>query len=321
MPRYFLAVVLLTLSVGLVGCAPSYKPGTEPQGLQVVATTGPVGDAVKQVLGEYGTVEVLMGPGDDPHSYREQPSDIRRLDKADVVFYNGMHLEGRMADTLENLGKSRPAFAVTAGLEESEDKRLRYPSDFEGYPDPHVWHDASLWQECVNEIAKQLAEVDPAHAKDYLANAEAYNQQLQELHAYCVTQISTIPKEQRILVTAHDAFGYFAKAYDIEAVGLKGVSTDDEVDLGRMEEVVKLVIDRNVTAVFVESVVAPRIVEAIVEPCQAQGHAVHIGGELYADALGKKDSGADNYVGMIKANVQTIVNGLSGKQSTEADKP
>lgn len=278
--------------------------------IQVVCTIGPIADMLRNIGGEHVEVTGLMGPGVDPHLYRELPADIEKLNSADVIFYNGLHLEGRMADLFARLAKQRPTFAVTEGLVEADDPRLRKPPEFEGYFDPHLWHDPKLWAECVAYATDRLCELDPSHSGDYQKNSKAYQAKLRELDAYCRDRLAEIPKSQRVLVTAHDAFGYFCITYDLDSMPLKGVSTEDEVSLGRMDEVIEFIIDRNVKAVFVESAVAPRIVEALVNPCEARGHELQVGGELYADALGPTDSGADTYVGMIRTNVDTIVNAL-----------
>jgi manganese/zinc/iron transport system substrate-binding protein len=251
-----------------------------------------------------------MGPGVDPHLYRAVPADIERLAAADMIFYNGLHLEGRMADLFEDLSERKPTFAVTHALVEAKDRRLRTPPEFEGYYDPHVWHDPRLWAECVKYVANVLGEFDPLHRDDYFRNRDAYLKELDEADRYCREQLATIPEEQRVLVSAHDAFNYFCIAYGLTSMPLKGVSTEDEVTIGRMDEVVDFLVKRKIKAVFVESAAAPQIVRALIEPCRRAGHEVRIGGELYADALGPPESGADNYLGMIKANVDTIVSAL-----------
>jgi len=192
----------------------------------------------------------------------------------------------------------------------------RKPPEFEGYYDPHVWHDPLLWAECVKYVAKVLGEKDPSHREMYENNAQTYLTTLGEADEYCREQLETIPKEQRALVTVHDAFNYFCSAYGFTSMPLKGVSTEDEVTIGRMDEVVNFLVDRKIKAVFVESATSPRIVEALLDPCRRAGHEVKVGPRegvefvLYADALGPAGSGADNYVGMIKANVDTIVSAL-----------
>jgi manganese/zinc/iron transport system substrate-binding protein len=278
--------------------------------IRVVATTGPVTDLLKYVGGKHLAVTGLMGPGVDPHLYKAVPADIERLSAADMIFYNGLHLEGRMADLFEKLAGQKPTFAVTHALVAAKDKRLRKPPEFEGYYDPHVWHDPRLWAECVKYVVQVLGEFDPVHQKDYQSNGAAYLAQIAEADKYCREQLAAIPAEQRALVTAHDAFGYFCLAYDLTPMPLKGISTDEEVSIGRMDEVIAFLVGRKIKAVFVETAVAPRIVQALIEPCSEAGHTVRIGGELYADALGAEGSGAEDYVGMIKANVDTIVSAL-----------
>jgi manganese/zinc/iron transport system substrate-binding protein len=253
-----------------------------------------------------------MGPGVDPHLYRAVPSDIEKLTAADIIFYNGLHLEGRLADTLEQLGRRQPTFAVTHQLDESQDKRLRKPPDFEGYYDPHVWHDAQLWADCAKYVADMLSRFDPSHRDNYAKNFEAYQSALHEADQYARSELAQIPEQQRALVTAHDAFGYFCTAYELTPMPLKGISTEEEVSISRMDEVIDFLVERKVKAVFVETAVAPRIVKALIQPCQDRGHEVVIGGELYADALGGPGSGAETTPGMIRANVDTIVSALDG---------
>jgi len=281
--------------------------------LRIVATTGPVGDLVKHVVGDLGTVDVMMGPGVDPHVYKELPSDIKKLNAADIVFYNGLHLEGRMTDVLDRRGKKRPTFAVSQPLIDAKDSRIRFPEEFEGFADPHIWHDAALWANCLTAVVDRLSKFDPSNAEAYQAAGEAYRAELEALDKHCREQIESLPADRRVLVTAHDAFGYFSRAYGLEPVGLKGISTEDAVSSGRMDEVAKLIVDRKLPAIFAESSVTDRLVTAVIEPCKRAGHDVVVGGELYADALGKVGSGADTYIGMMRANVDTIVKGLRGE--------
>lgn len=310
------------LLLALVGCTGQSRTDTTGQQsvaaktfagkypIRVVTTTGPVTDILKNVGGEHLQVTGLMGPGVDPHLYRSRPSDIEQLDAADMIFYNGLHLEGRMADLFEKISQRKPTFAVTHSLVESADKRLRKPPEFDGYYDPHIWHDPSMWADCVKYVINVLSEFDPAHRDDYTRNGEAYLAKIAEADQYCRDQLQTIPEAQRVLVTAHDAFDYFCLAYKLKPMALKGVSTEEEVSIGRMDEVIDYLVEHKIKAVFVESAVAPQIIRALIEPCRQKGHEVKIGGELYADALGNEGSGADNYLGMIKANVDTIVSAL-----------
>ncbi len=306
---------VLVLGLSLVtGC--TSKPKTEKDTIDVVCTTGPVADILRNIGGARLNVIGLMGPGVDPHLYRAVAADVERLNDADIIFYNGMHLEGRMADMFERLAERKPTFAVTQSLVDANNPKLRKPPEFEGYYDPHVWHDPKLWAECVKYVAKVLGENDPSHREVYVKNSETYLKQLEEADAYCREQLATIPPEQRALVSVHDAFNYFCAAYGLVSMPLKGVSTEDEVTIARMDEVVQFLVEKKIKAVFVESAAAPQVVEALIEPCRKAGHEVKIGpkeGEefvLYADALGPAGSGADNYLGMIKANVDTIVSAL-----------
>jgi manganese/zinc/iron transport system substrate-binding protein len=304
-----------------LGCAPAEShtqaPGNSPshafQGehpIKVVATIGQVAEMVTRVGGEHVEVEAIMKPGVDPHLYSPVASDVRRLSDADAIFYNGLHLEGRMADLFVKMARRKATFAVTEGLQTREDKRLREPPEFEGLYDPHVWHDPLLWADCVSDVATMLAEFDPPHADDYRKNAEAYRAELAALDKENREALAAIPKDRRVLVTAHDAFGYFGKTYDLEVFGLKGISTEEEKDLKHQEEIQKMLIDRKIPAVFVESAVTARTVESLVEPCRAAGLDLKIGGELYADAMGPADSEDGDYAGMIRHNVRTIAEAL-----------
>jgi manganese/zinc/iron transport system substrate-binding protein len=320
--RFVVPLLAILLAVG--GCAgPARKP--DDGRLKIVATTGPVGDLVRNVVGDLAQVETLMGPGVDPHLYRELPADTEKLSSADAIFYNGLHLEGRMGDTLAKLGRKKPVFAVAGGLEENHDKRLLTPESFAGHPDPHVWHDVALWSDCVPTVVDAMSEVDPENAAAYQKNGDAFREELAALDQECREQLAQIPPESRVLVTAHDAFAYFSRAYGLQAVGLKGISTEEEIDLEHMQEVIQLVVDRKVPCVFVESAVAPRIMQALAEPCRAEGHDVLVPREesqqLYADALGKPGSGADTYVGMIRENVRNITSGLTGQLAKEKTAP
>jgi manganese/zinc/iron transport system substrate-binding protein len=322
MLRHRISVLTVLSLCGFTGCeadttaehaatAPEARQFTGEYPIKVVCTTGPVSDMLQNLGGEHLEITPLMGPGVDPHLYRAVPADVERLAAADMVFYNGLHLEGRMAEVFEKLSRSKPTYAVSQSLVDAKDSRLRKPPEFEGYYDPHVWHDPKIWADCVKYTAQVLAGFDPSHRADYEKNRDAYLKQLDQADQYCREQLATIPAEQRALVTAHDAFNYFCQAYGLESKPLKGVSTEEEVTIGRMEEVVAFLVDRKIKAVFVESATAPQIIKALIEPCREKGHDVHIPErELYADALGPAGSGADNYLGMIKANVDTIVTAL-----------
>ncbi|WP_442481451.1 metal ABC transporter solute-binding protein, Zn/Mn family [Aeoliella sp. SH292] len=306
---------LALLSGVVAGCQPSAEQGGqfrfEGNGpIKIVCTTQQVADALQNIAGQHAQIEALMGPGVDPHLYRTKPSDLLKLQDADIVFYNGLHLEGRVADALEQLGQRKPVVPLAGKLEEGHDPRLLSPTDASGVHDPHLWHDVQLWSDCVGYAAERLAEFDPARANDYRANAEAYRAELAELDGEVRAAIESIPAEGRLLVTAHDAFGYFSKAYGIETIGLKGISTEDEADFSHLDHVREVLVEREVPAVFVESSTSPRLVNKLIEECAASGHEVRVGDELYSDAMGPAGSGAETYTGMIRANVAAIVEGL-----------
>jgi len=317
-------VLLASSSLGTAGCnkavSHSHQPGSDEvrqfageYPIRVVCTIGQVTEMLKRLGGNHLEVAGMMGPGIDPHLYRIVPADIKKLSEADAIFYNGLHLEGRMTDTFVQMARRKPTFAVTEGLVDRVDKRLREPPEFAGMYDPHVWHDVALWSECVQDMAQALSKFDPKHTADYQKNAETYLAELTELHTFCQQEIAKIPADRRVLITAHDAFGYFGQAYGIEVFGLKGVSSEEEKDLAHQEEIQKMLIERQIPAIFVESAIAHRTVEALVEPCRAAGWDVKIGGELYADALGPAGSDASNYTGMIRENVRTIVGALGAE--------
>lgn len=278
--------------------------------IRILCTTGQVADMLKHLGAEHVQVETLMGPGIDPHSYKPVPSDFDKLNAADAVFYNGLHLEGRLGDTLEKTSRRKPTLAVTRGLEEAGDVRLRQAEEFQGNYDPHVWHDASLWADCAAYVAKWLAEFDPKHADAYEQNLTEFRRKMQKLHDDCKRELAQVPAEQRVLVTSHDAFWYLGNAYGMEVHGLQGISTADEIDLGKIDEVVQLLVGRRIKAAFVESAVAPRTIEALIERCRERGHEIKNGGELYADALGPSGGPAATYEGMMRENVRTIVQAL-----------
>ena len=301
-----LPLYLIVSSLLLAGCGGDPQAGAEGP-LRVVTTTGIIADVAQRIAGPHARVEALMGPGIDPHLYKASESDVRRLSEADLVLYNGLHLEGKMGDILTKMARTRPVIAVT---EEIPENLLREPPEFLGQYDPHVWFDVSMWAQTLGPIAREMSEVDPGHAAEFQANAAALEKELNELDAWVKAQILTIPEPQRILVTAHDAFGYFGRRYGMEVVGIQGISTLTEAGLKDMDRVVDLVVDRKVPAIFVESSVPRRSIEAVQAAVESRGHEVRIGGQLHSDSLGAAGSPAGTYPGMVRANVTTIVNAL-----------
>ncbi len=304
-----IAVALGGVALLIAGCAPPTGPSAGPPGqtLKVTATTGMIADAARVIGGEFVEVSGLMGPGVDPHLYKATQGDLAKLNSADVILYNGLHLEGRMADVLVKLARQVDTVQVTQTIPQG---KLREPPEFAGHYDPHVWFDVSLWKYVVESVRDTLKGKDPAHAAIFDSNATAYLKELDTLHEYAKTQIATIPAEHRVLVTAHDAFGYFGRAYGIEVLGLQGISTASEYGLQDVEKLVNKIVDRKIAAVFVESSISPKSIEALAEGANSKGHKVRIGGQLFSDALGAEGSPEGAYLGMVRHNVDTIVKAL-----------
>jgi manganese/zinc/iron transport system substrate-binding protein len=277
---------------------------------EVVTTCGMVTDIVRQVVGEQGNVVGLMGEGVDPHLYKPTRNDVRRLLGADLVFYSGLMLEGRMGDAFTQVArKGRPVFAVTENIDESY---LLEPPHLEGHWDPHVWMDVAAWSQCVEFVADVLQEFDPDHAANYKRRADAYRAELAELDAYVRGVIATIPERQRVLVTAHDAFGYFSRAYGIAVHSVQGISTESEPAVSDINRLVDLLVERKLPAIFVESSVNPENIRAVIEGAQQRGWQVQIGAELYSDAMGPPGTYEGTYLGMIDHNATHITRALGG---------
>jgi manganese/zinc/iron transport system substrate-binding protein len=273
--------------------------------LKVVCTIGMVADLVRNVGGPLVAVEQIMGSDVDPHLYKATPADIAKLSDADAVFYSGLHLEGKMADLLERHGRKKATFAVAEFL----DPTALILAE-QTHPDPHVWFDVSLWCKAAGVVGEALCLYDPANAATYKTNADKLQQTLADLHEETKAKIKTIPEERRVLVTSHDAFRYFGKAYDIQVKGIQGISTEAEASVRDIQNLVDFIAAKKVKAVFVESSVSQRNMEALREGCTAKGHSVAIGGELFSDAMGKEGTAEGTYVGMIRHNVDTIVQAL-----------
>ncbi|MDG2476725.1 MAG: zinc ABC transporter substrate-binding protein [Phycisphaerales bacterium] len=282
--------------------------------LQVVATTGMIGDVARHVAGDRADVHTIMGEGVDPHLYKPVASDVRRIMGADVVLYNGLKLEGRMGDIFERAA-ARGKFVrpVAAMVDESF---LLEPEDQPGHPDPHVWMDVKAWMAATDAVAIALCQADPAGCKTYRKNAAAYTVELAELDVYVAAVIASIPKNQRVLVTAHDAFSYFGRAYGLEVMGIQGISTESEAGLADVSSLVLMLVNRRIPAVFVESSVPDKYVRALIEGAAAKGHTVVVGGELFSDAMGRPGTWEGTYRGMIDHNASTVARALGGDVPT-----
>ncbi|MEM8630820.1 MAG: zinc ABC transporter substrate-binding protein [Pseudomonadota bacterium] len=277
--------------------------------LNVVTTTGMIADAARAVGGDLVEVTALMGPGVDPHSYRQTRSDIVALTRADLVLWHGLYLEAQMEDFLLNLADRQPVVVVTDSLDEA---KLIDHEDYESRFDPHVWMDPALWAGVVGRVATALKELRPNAADMIDANAAAHLAELMQLSDYTASALGSVPEESRVLLTAHDAFGYFGSAYRFEVMGIQGISTASEAGLSRITELVNMLVDRQIGAVFVESSVSDRNIRALIEGAAAKGHDVRIGGSLFSDAMGAPGTYEGTYVGMIDHNVTTISAALGG---------
>lgn len=301
-----LLVLALTLTL-LAACGDDDDGGEDDGIINVVTTTGMIADAVRNVGGEHVNVTGLMGPGIDPHLYRPTASDVNRLDGADIIFFNGLELEGRMTDIFERLASMKPTVAVSENIPQDQ---LLASQQYENAHDPHIWFDVSLWKSVVEVIAAELSEHDPDNADIYAANAAAYLEELDELDAYVFEQVETIPESSRVLITAHDAFGYFGKRYGIEVIGLQGISTAAEAGAADVQALTNTIIEREIKAIFVESSVPRATIEAVQAAVRARGSEVEIGGELYSDAMGDEGTKGGTYIGMITSNIDTIAEAL-----------
>jgi manganese/zinc/iron transport system substrate-binding protein len=288
-------------------CAPPAPADTDGR-LYAVATVGMVADVVRNVGGERVRVDALMGPGVDPHLYKASEGDVRRLFRADVVFYVGLHLEARMSDVLDEMGTRVRTVAVGQAVPA---ERLQRPPEFAGAYDPHVWFDVALWRYTVDAVARGLADADPAHAAEYRGNAARYSARLDTLDGYVRARAAELPPDRRVLVTAHDAFGYFGQAYGFEVHGLQGISTAAEAGTHDVQALAAMIAERRIPAVFVESSVPRRTIEAVQEAVRARGFSVRIGGDLFSDAMGSPGTPEGTYVGMVRHNVDTIVDALA----------
>jgi manganese/zinc/iron transport system substrate-binding protein len=304
-------ILTFGLLMGSSGCGGD-RGGAEAEAgqIQAVATTSIVADLVREIGGENVQVTALMGPGVDPHLYRASEGDVRRMGGANIVFYNGLHLEGRMGELFEQMGsRGMPTVAVAEGVDTS---LLLTPPEFEGAYDPHVWMDVTLWRAAAARTASALSELDPSRAGEYADRLTAYDERLLLLDDYVRERIETVPPDRRVLVTAHDAFNYFGRAYGFEVRGLQGISTVAEAGTADVQELARYVAEQRIPALFVETSVSPRNIQAVQAAVQARGFDVMVGGDLYSDALGGTGSSADSYEGMIRHNVDTIVRALGG---------
>ncbi|WP_038241858.1 MULTISPECIES: metal ABC transporter solute-binding protein, Zn/Mn family [Virgibacillus] len=295
--------------IGVAGCSSGSEEiqGSEDKPVEIVTTTAQIGDITKNIGGELVEVNSLMGPGVDPHLYKAVQGDIQNMTSADIIFYNGLHLEGQMGEIFEEMKKEKPTIPVAERI--PEDKLLADP-DSPDVSDPHVWFDINLWKYAAEAVRDGLIELDPSNEETYVKNTEAYLEELDKLNEYAMDRFEEIPEESRVLVTAHDAFNYFGEAYGFEVLGLQGLSTESDYGVNDIQRIIDVLVERNIKGVFVESSVSERSINAVVEGAKEEGHDVSIGGELYSDAMGEEGTEEGTYIGMFRHNVETIVESL-----------
>ncbi len=304
-------LIIVLLSVLVIACSSNDGSSTndaDKQQLHIVATTGMIADMVSVIGGNNVSVKGLMGPGVDPHLYKASAGDVALLSRADVIFYNGLHLEGKMAEIFEQMNKRGiSTVAVADGVNPND---LLAPPEFKGNYDPHIWFDVDLWSDTVGTVKQTLIEMDPENTQQYNKNAEAYLEELSELNEYVQQRANSLPEDKRVLITAHDAFNYFGRGYGFEVKGLQGISTESEAGTADVQGLAAIIVERQIPAIFVESSVPPRYIEAVQAAVKSKGFNVRVGGELFSDAMGNPGTPEGNYLGMVRHNINTIVDAL-----------
>jgi manganese/zinc/iron transport system substrate-binding protein len=310
-----LAILVVTL---LGGCGPAVRRQDDGK-LHVVATTSMIADLARQIGGDFVTVTGLMGPGVDPHLYQASEGDVVRMSSGEVVLYNGLHLEGKMADIFHQM-KERGISTVGLAEEAIPDSLLRESATFAGNYDPHVWFDVTLWKRVAERLALVFAEMDSVHAEEYRRRLAEYSQRLDSLDGYIRMKAAELLEERRVIITSHDAFGYFGRTYGFEVKGLQGISTATEAGTADVQALADFVAERRIPALFVESSVSARGIEAVREAVRSRGFEVSIGGTLFGDALGNPGTPEGEYLGMMRYNIDTIASSLSEEGRSLAER-
>lgn len=306
--RWLVASLLMLVMLGCVGASSEKSAQLGSRKIRVLATTGMIADLAINVGGDRVTVDALMGPGVDPHLYKASEGDVQRMASADIILFNGLHLEGAMAEVFERMSERVTTVAVTDRIDRA---KLHAPPAFKGNYDPHVWFDVRLWMSALETIHHAFVKLDSANSAVYDAGAARYRDSLVALHQYVLDRAQTLPAERRVLVTAHDAFGYFGEAYGFEVHGLQGISTATEAGTADVQQLAEFIATRRIPAIFVESSVPTRSIEAVKAAVSARGFEVAIGGELFSDAMGSSGTPEGTYPGMVRHNIDVIVNALS----------
>lgn len=303
-PRLFFIVCLIALTIG---CNPNNSQTPDDGKPTIVATTSIVADIATNLCSDFADVKSLMGPGVDPHLYKASHGDIELLSSADVILYNGLHLEGKMSEILEKLKSSKTVIAVSDGVDPS---LIRTINEDANVHDPHIWFDISIWSKGVSYVAETLQKKYPAHKDVIQQRTNTYLHQMDSVHQACLKTVAELPVEKRILITSHDAFEYFGRSYQFKVRGLQGISTLSESGLKDVTDMVNFIIDNKIKAVFVENSVPQKALRSVIDGCKSKGHNVVVGGELFSDALGAERTPEGTYLGMIYYNVETVTNAL-----------
>lgn len=298
-------LILLLLAVGLYAC--KVQSEKDSKTIKVVCSTSIIRDCVQIIVGDSIEVQSLMGPGIDPHGYNPRPSDISLLNNASVVIYNGLHLEGKMVELFEQLGKRKAVLSVASGIDK---KDLIITDASAGTVDPHIWFDSKAWFDGLSEVVNDLCDKYPEHAQQFRMNFKGFRTRIRELSDDLRKQLAAIPAERRVLITSHDAFHYFGRSFGIEVKALQGISTTQEPGVRDVVNLVNFIVDRKIKALFIEHSVSPKAIRTVMESCGKKGHPIKIGGTLYSDALGDAESPGSTYSSMLQHNVSVIIKGL-----------
>ncbi len=301
-------LIIACITIFSFGCnsTSSDSPGNETP--LVVATTSIVADIAKNICSDFAEVKSLMGPGVDPHLYKASHGDIELLTNADVVIYNGLHLEGKMSEILEKLKSSKTVIAVSDGVDHTSIRTINEEADVH---DPHIWFDVSIWSEGVKHVSESVQTKYPEYKDQIEKNTNTYLRAIDSVNQECTKLVASLAVEKRILITSHDAFEYFGRSYNFKVRGLQGISTLSESGLKDVTDMVNFIIDNKIKAVFVENSVPQKALRSVINGCKAKGHEVTVGGELFSDALGADRTPEGTYLGMLYFNVETVINGLN----------
>lgn len=308
--KHAVVTFLIPLSILYSGCTIEHDKNAKDMSreiIKIVTTTGMIADAAKIVGGTRVNVTGLMGPGVDPHLYKASAGDVTRLSEADIIFYNGLHLEAKLGELLEEMQSRTETIAVSRSINRN---LLVSPPSFKGNYDPHIWFDVTLWIQAVETIRDALNMLDPSNNKIYTENASEYIRELQDLHTYVLNRSAEIPPQHRVLITAHDAFNYFGKQYGFKVMGLQGISTEAEAGTSDVQRLADFIAENRIPAIFVESSIPRRTIQALQLAVASRGFNVEIGGELFSDAMGNAGTFEGTFIGMVTHNINTIVDAL-----------